>query len=229
MEATRQHIVKSFDQELKTLDNQLLKMFNILSQKLDDSVNAIKSGDSDRLAEIVGSDSEINKLDYKNNIYCIDIISLRQPMGSDLRMVFSAIHISRNLERIGDSICKVAKIFSNLNSQTVKHEDIISKTLEMMEMLLHTLNSVKDAYARISKTKSIEIMKNDDAIDSIYRDLVKKVISLVQEEHVKEVSEDLLDFMLCIKTLERIGDYAVNIAYYIYYMKTAQFFDKTTL
>ncbi len=223
------HIVKSFDQELKTLDNQLLKMCNILTQRLEDVTLAVKQKNNQELANIASSDNDINKLDYKNNILCIDIISLRQPMGSDLRMVFSAIHISRNLERIGDSICKVASLLSNLNKETPESEQITQDILAMMEILLKAIHSAKDAYARLSKTKSIEVMKNDDHADKAYRSLLKKVISAVQKEHVKDVSEDLIDYMLCIKTLERIGDYTVNIAYYVYYIKTAEFFDKRTL
>jgi phosphate transport system protein len=59
---------------------------------------------------VIARDRLINGLQVKADEDCVSLIALRQPLGSDLRMIMSMANTVTDLERIGDGAKKIARM-----------------------------------------------------------------------------------------------------------------------
>jgi phosphate transport system protein len=60
--------------------------------------------------EVIARDRLINGMQVKADEDCVNIIALRQPLGSDLRMIMSLANTVTDLERIGDGAKKICRM-----------------------------------------------------------------------------------------------------------------------
>jgi len=111
------HIVKSFDEELRRLREQILAMGGRAEAQLGDAVSALAKRDSDKAMRVIESDKGIDALEMNVAQDSLKILALRQPMAKDLREVIAAIKISADIERIGDYAKNIAKRTLQLNQQ----------------------------------------------------------------------------------------------------------------
>ena len=114
-----QHIVKSFEQELKQLSDMLVEMGGMLENQLAAATNAVMQGDSASATIAMEQDPAIDALERDVEQLVIRMLALRQPMAGDLRQIVSSLKISSDLERIGDYAANVAKRSIVLNQFTL--------------------------------------------------------------------------------------------------------------
>ncbi|MDR0484861.1 MAG: hypothetical protein LBH40_06265 [Alphaproteobacteria bacterium] len=148
------HIVKSYDNELENLKKLLIEMMetnldqlNLLYDLINYKANMldINSNFSAEICNKVSDiDVKINSFDIKIIEESLKIFSLRNPVAYDLRFVFSASHVSSNLERLGDNAKAIARHMKKAEENRGNVERHMSKE-EFGEYLssmrdLHTSN-----------------------------------------------------------------------------------------
>ena len=104
------HTVKQFDVQLANLRNMVLEMGGLVEDQIKCAMTALDEEDANAAREVVARDRIINGLQVKADEDCVSIIALRQPLGSDLRMIMSLANTVTDLERIGDSAKKIARM-----------------------------------------------------------------------------------------------------------------------
>src|SRR3989338_5114457 len=206
---------RHFDEELKELHKELLKMGVMAQEAIFKSVEALKNRDKAMANGVIGLDDKIDQLELMIDELCIDLIARHQPMAGDLRFITTGMKINAELERIADLAV-----------------DISQRVLELMEKPL--LKPLID----IPKLSTIAQNMVRDSIDAfVNRDveLAKKVVfsdeeadnlrNLVQEELINDyMAKDpataprALALLLIARHLERICDHATNIAEDVIYM-----------
>ena len=98
----QEHIVSSFDDELKKLDNMVLEMGGLAESQLARAVVALSRRDLGLAEQVVQTDSRIDDLELEIHEFTLRMLATRQPMAVDLRIILAALKISSGLERIGD-------------------------------------------------------------------------------------------------------------------------------
>ena len=116
---TRDHIVKSYDDELKRLTGEIQRMGEIALAQLDAAIDAVMARDSAIAMKIVQGDGAIDVLEQEVSHDVVRLLALRQPMARDLREVYGALRISADIERIGDYAKNVAKRSVVLNESAM--------------------------------------------------------------------------------------------------------------
>ena len=106
---TREHIVKSYDEELKRLTGEIQRMGEIALAQLDASIDAVMERDSETAMKIVQSDASIDALEHEVSQDVVRLLALRQPMARDLREILAALRIAADIERIGDHATNIAE------------------------------------------------------------------------------------------------------------------------
>ncbi len=96
------HIVKSYEEELQNLNDNLIKMGSLVETQLSDSMEAIIKVDKDAAENIIKNDAKINELRATIEEQIVNVLVKRAPMAIDLRLTISTLKISSDLERIGD-------------------------------------------------------------------------------------------------------------------------------
>ena len=103
------HIVKSYDEEIRDIKNNIVDMGSLVENQLKDSLQCLKDKDTEFAEKIIENDNVIDKAYNALDQNLVEILGKRQPMAADLRTIFSAIKINKDLERIGDHATNIAK------------------------------------------------------------------------------------------------------------------------
>jgi len=213
------HIVKSYDQELRELRNMIAEMGGYAEKSVVESVDALIKRDITRAQNVIALDTAIDRLQRAVEERAVLIIAKRQPMALDLRELVSAIRVSNDLERIGDLGKNVAKrvVALNGNMQPAK---IFGGFDHMADLVLGQLKQVLDAFAQRNIEEALSVWRSDGEIDAMYTSLFRELLTYMMEDP-RNIGF-CTHLLFCAKNIERIGDHATNIAETVHYLITGQ-------
>jgi len=100
---------RHFDDELRQLNLDLLKMAAMTEEAIHRSIEALKMRDKQIAQSVIDNDREIDEMELKIEEAVIDLLALRQPMAIDLRFITTGMKLNAELERIADlavNICQ---------------------------------------------------------------------------------------------------------------------------
>lgn len=214
----QQHIVSAFTEELDQLSADILRMGGLAEAMIRDASRAVVNRDAALAETVIERDLEMDRLEREVEGKAVRMLALRQPMASDLRNVIGAIKLAGGIERIGDLAKNIAR-----RSLAVMDEDNRSalRGIERMgQAVSNILQKALDAYARRDAGAAIQVLHQDDDIDSHYNGLLRTMLRFMAE------SPDQLDarsnFIFIVKNLERIGDHSTNIAKVVHFIATGE-------
>lgn len=212
------HTVKQFDVQLANLRNLVLEMGGLVEDQIHSAIKALNDEDISSAREIIARDQIINGMQVKTDEDSVSLIALRQPLGSDLRLIMSLSKIVTDLERIGDEAEKIARM-------TVKSYDIASSppsakllrdVTPMARQATDMLHGCLDALARLDVEKAVAVAKGDDELDQEFQSALRRLITYMMED--PRTIGHAINVIFIIKALERIGDHSKNIAEYLIYL-----------
>ncbi len=91
-----------FDQQLNGLEREIGMLAEIVVRAVQRAIDALKSRDLDASQRVVHEDGFVDQKRLEIEDRCVDLIAAQQPMGIDLRVIISLLHIVNELERMGD-------------------------------------------------------------------------------------------------------------------------------
>ena len=212
------HTVKQFDVLLANLRNLVLEMGGLVEEQIQHAIQALDDEDLTAAREVVARDQVINGLQVKADEDCVSLIALRQPLGSDLRLIMSLSKIVTDLERIGDEAEKIARM-------TIKTYDGVSSppsakllrgVAPMAKLAQNMLHGCLDALARLDVEKAVEVAQGDDELDQEFQSALRRLITYMMED--PRTIGHAINVIFIVKALERIGDHSKNIAEYLIYL-----------
>ncbi len=214
-----QHIVTSFEDELKGLSRSLAEMGGHAEQLVERALIALLRSDPDLAQQMILADRKIDEMHREIEEQAVLVIARRQPMAQDLRETIAAIRISNDLERIGD-------LGKNIARRTVAIQDqVFSQKLRtgvqhLGDLGLAQVKKVLDAYGSRDLAKAQEVCRRDDEIDAVYTSLFRELLTYMMEDP-RNITM-CTHLLFCAKNLERIGDHATNIAETVHYLITGE-------
>ncbi len=209
------HISQQFNLELEEIKNHLLEMGGQVESQLSSSIQALVAADSELAQTVCLNDQQINNLEIDIDEECARILARRQPAASDLRLILGISKIITDLERIGDESKRIATRAIKLaeNGQAprgyveIRH---ISETVRQM------LNQSLDAFARLDVSLALKVAKTDAQVDMEYATAIRELITYMMEDP-RSIGR-VMDVIWSLRSLERIGDHARNIAEHVIYL-----------
>jgi phosphate transport system protein len=210
-----EHIVTSYDDELKALAVKLTHMGGHAEKLLNDSIVALQTHDQDLAVRTIEADEIVDRLEEEVEEQAILMIAKRQPMAVDLREIVAAIKISSDLERIGDMAKNIAKRAVAVQSETGAQKSIVGID-HMSRLAAMQLKDVLDAYSQRDLEKAMLVWNRDSELDSMYTSIFRELLTYMMEDPRNITFSTHLLF--AAKNIERVGDHATNIAETIYYL-----------
>ncbi len=207
-----------FDRNLKLLQEELLLLGGLVEKAIVDSIEALKTRDIELSHKIVSQDDIIDQKTNQIEEKAIDLIATQQPIAIDLRTLMSVIHISVELERMGDYAEGIGKIGVMMgNDPPVKPlVDIPKMAAKASDMLKRSL----DALVRRDPALARQVCEDDDEVDNLYDQIYKDLIALMISDPTTTQRATYL--MWVAHDLERIADRATNIAERVIFLVTGQ-------
>ena len=209
-----EHTVKSYDEELKKLQQDIASMGSLAEGELQNAMQALIRRNADLGSQVVLDDARVDELEQLAGAQVVRLLALRQPMASDLREIVAALKISSDLERIGDYAANIGKRVVAL-SQVPPFR--LPATLPRMGWLAQqNIREVLTAYADRDADKAVLAWQADEELDETYSSLFRELLSHMMEDPRNIGACTHLLFIA--KNIERIGDHATNIAETVYFM-----------
>lgn len=222
-----EHTYKQFDADLEAVRARVLEMGGLVEDQVNKAVEALISQNAALAEEVVVNDVQVNALEVASDEACTQIIALRQPTASDLRMILTIIKTITDLERIGDEAVKIARFtLKMLNTDRIAIPRY-SEIKYMADLAIKMLRTSLDSFARVDASAAANVARQDMEVDEEFHLIARHLITYMMEDP-RNISL-FIDLMFVVKAIERIGDHAVNISEYVVYMVKGKDVRHTTL
>jgi phosphate transport system protein len=217
---TEEHIVTSFDDELRELTDGLIHLGGLAQIALANVEKSLKMNDHDLAKKTIEADKQINALQFELEEMTFNILAKRQPMANDLRSVFSSVKIILFLERIGDMCKGVCKRIAKGDLLNAKSPKTIDAIVNLTKDVQNNLDLVLDDYAQGKADNALNVWRSDIKIDSSYASILTAILEDIRNK--PEAIEALVPLFFIARYLERIGDQATNIAEVNHFIVTGE-------
>jgi phosphate transport system protein len=205
---TPKHILGTFDEALRGLLNDLLKMAGLTELSLHHAINGLLQRDDDLCTKAIADDEEVDQLEKQIDKDGLEILLRYQPVASDLRLVVSAMKLSPNIERVADEATNIAECASKLN----KHPPLAEMKL-IVPIQAHAISMFKDsidAFVREDVELARAVVSRDNQLDDMNASANRQLTERMM--HDRGQVRGYLNLILISRCLERVGDHATNIA-----------------
>jgi len=208
------HIVKSFDEDLKRLNNVIAEMGGLAEAQLTRAVESLVRRNTELATQVVQDDKRIDTLETEVGQMTVRMLALRQPMAQDLREVVAAIKIASDIERIGDYAKNIAKRAIVLSAHAPLKP--VTSIPRMSQLALHIIKDVLDAYIEKDAEGARAAWRRDEEVDEMYNSVFREMLTYMMEDP-RNIGP-CTHLLFIAKNIERIGDHATNVAEIVYYL-----------
>jgi phosphate transport system protein len=200
--------LRHFEEELDQLRNRLLEMSGLVEDSVYRSVLALSDKDPEQAQRVLKNEAEINRLEIDIDEQATELLTLQQPVATDMRFLTAGIKINHDLERMGDLAVNIVE-----RSLYLMQEPLIDHLVDiphMANLVRSMVHKSLDAFVRKDPDLARTVLLSDDAVDEL-RDAIYEDLIAFMEKEPKHVREGV-NLMFVARSLERLADHATNIA-----------------
>ncbi len=209
----------TFQEELDQLEASLQEEGALVLRVLRGALNALGSRDVELADEVIAFDDDVDRLYQRIEADIESLLARQTPVATDLRLVLALLHTNLHLERMADYAVTIAKL-TKLVADVQGDPGLVQSLEEMGERAEQMISVALDSLANRDLASAESLVDLDELIDRSNRRFVERVVEVVGEPGLREW---VLRMVLVSRTLERIGDHAVDIGEQVAYLLTAEF------
>lgn len=206
------------EDEMKELEELLLKMGAIVEKNIELSMRSLLTKDLKLAQNIIEQDKMVDRLENDIETKAVIMLATQSPLASDLRKVSSILKIITDLERMGDNAANIAKVTLEIGT-TPLVKPLVDIPV-MAEIARKMVKNSLDSFVNLDKTLAIETAKEDDLVDDLYKKIYTELLTMVNED--KNVMGQVINLLLVGRFLERIADHSTNVCERVIYMLTGE-------
>ena len=209
----------TFQEELDQLEATLQEEGSLVLRALRGAMNALAQRDLELTDEVIAFDDDVDRLYVHIEEEIQSLLARQTPVASDLRLVLAMLHINLHLERMADYCVTIAKL-TKLVADVEPDPALLQSLEEMGERAEEMIRVALDSFANRDLAGAESLVDLDELIDRSNRRFVERVVEIVGEPGMREW---VLRMVIVSRTIERIGDHAVDIGEQTAYLLTAEF------
>lgn len=206
------HIVRGFDGDLMHLRMRVLAMGGLAIEQVNRAVEGLLDGRDAVGREVVARADEITAYARSIEDEIVALIARRQPVASDLRAILTIGRIASDLERVGNGARKIARCGAELHAAAADAPPgrFYRDVRKMARLATAMLRDALDCFDRVDLDGAGGVVRRDADIDAEFHLALRSLVTYVLED--QRWMKSILQTVFVIKSLERIGDHARNIA-----------------
>ncbi|MCS7189889.1 MAG: PhoU domain-containing protein [Bacteroidia bacterium] len=165
-----------------------------------------------RLVEIEKLRAQGLEGDMRLDRRCARILALHQPVANDLRFILAVMRmhyyveeISERLVTIGLRLARYAPLISSEKLQSLPLALLVERVKRLLEICL-------DAFFRADTERSKRIDEEDNAVDEAYEACMELIKRSIMPYISHKEATIWIEIALVVKALEKVADYAIDIA-----------------
>jgi phosphate transport system protein len=209
----------TFQEELDQLEASLQEEGALVLRVLRGALNALGQRDVELADEVIAFDDDVDRRYVQIEEAIQSLLARQTPVATDLRLVLAMLHMNLHLERMADycvTIAKLTKLVADVEGDPM----LLQSLEEMGERAEEMIRVALDSFANRDLDGAESLVDLDELIDRSNRRFVERVVEIVAEPGLREW---VLRMVIVSRTLERIGDHAVDIGEQTAFLLTAEF------
>lgn len=216
------HTVSAYNKELKTINQLVIELGELGLDQLRRAVQTLKDEDTKAAGQVIERDNKMNELDVRADEEIIRLIAKRQPMAKDLRDVLTVQKTVSDLERVGDEARKIAKLTIHFfdSGKNPPGKEILQDIYNMAESVDRMLQVSLEAFSELDLAKALDVIRTDEKLYEEFRSSLRRLSTFIMEDS-RSVGH-VVDIVLALRALERIGGHAKNIGGYVIFLVTGK-------
>jgi phosphate transport system protein len=207
------------DDALSQLEAQLQEEGARVLSALRGALRALEDRDVELANEVIAFDDEVDALFLRIEGGVQTMLALQTPVARDLRLLLAILHVNLLLERMADSCVTIAKL-SKLVTEVDPDPALVEVLVEMGERAEEMTRVAMDAFAARDLAGAESLVELDELIDRSNRRFVERLVDVMDDPGHREWG---LRMVVVARTIERVGDRAVDIGEQTAYLITAEF------
>lgn len=212
------HMREEFQADLTEVSRLLVTMAEAVRAALRKATSALLTADLKAAESVIERDLEVDEIYRQVESKVADTIARQAPVASDLRMVITALHISADLERMGDLAEHVAKTAARRHPSPAVPAELRPVFKKMGEAADQMADKITNVLARPNAELAAELENDDDTMDDLERDL----FAILLADDWPYGAETAIDGALLGRFYERYADHAVNVGEQMIYLITGE-------
>jgi phosphate transport system protein len=207
-------MAKHLQIEIGRLKRRILHIGAYVEESFQSAVVAVTRRDAELAQRVLATHYEVDTMEVDLEEECLKVLALYQPVARDLRFIVSVLKVNNDLERIGD----LAENIAGRALSLAQHQrfEIPYDFVGMAESARTMLHGALDALANLDAGVAYEVCAADDRVDTINRDMYRKIKSAMLEN--PERIDALLHLLSASRYVERVADHATNVAEDVIYL-----------
>jgi len=201
-------MVRHFDNELQELKSNLLAMAGQVEEMIALTQQSLQERSNPKAEQVALLDKRVDEAELRLDQVCIDLLALRAPFASDLRLIASTLKLVPELERIGDHCCNIARraMILNLQPPVFLGDSLKRLGAETNSMVCRAVDAFLNGNAELARA----VIRDDDRVDTLYVQIFSELLRNMLADPL--CIERATHLIIVIKNWERIADQATNIA-----------------
>jgi phosphate transport system protein len=200
--------------ELEHLDHALRRLAADAEEAVRKSVHALRVRCPQLAGQVIAGDDAIDDEENWVSESCLKLLAMQQPVACDLRRVTAVLHISNNLERVGDLAEHIAERVLHLaRFPAAATPDAVFALADLAAQMLH---ESLEAFVVRDPCLARRVCQRDDEADRLNAVIIAGLVDeMKQFPHWVEPG---LSLFSVVRHLERVADHATNIAEDVVYL-----------
>jgi phosphate transport system protein len=209
---------EEFQADLNEVSRLTVTMAEAARAAMRKATTALLTADLKAAQSVIERDAEVDDINRQVEAKVADTIARQAPVASDLRMVITALHISADLERMGDLAEHVAKTAARRHPSPAVPAELRPVFKQMSEVADRMAEKITTLLGKPDADLAAELETDDDSMDDLERELFKVLL----DDDWPYGAETAIDGALLGRFYERYADHAVNIGEQLIYLITGQ-------
>jgi phosphate transport system protein len=207
-----------YDAELEDVSRILVTMADAVRTAMSQATAALLRADRDLAQRVISNDAAVNEQHWLLEERVYGLLARQAPVASDLRLLFTALHIGADLERMGDLAKHVAKVGLRRAPFPAVPASLTSVIEEMAAVADRIAAKIGAVLATPDALDAATLALDDDEMDRLNEGVFVILLGAAWRDGV----ESAIDGAMLGRFYERYADHAVNAGRRMYFFVTGQ-------
>ena len=212
------HTIKAWDGALAGLRERAHEMGRLVAAQVGTAVRALLESDREAAELVLRRELQINAWQTEIEAESFRLLARQAPVASDLRTVLAISRAVTDLERAGDESKKIARFaLASSRQGSAGPSRVMHRPLRhMAELASESMRVAVDALDRGDASVAHDVARLDREIDQEFEAALRQLMTVAMER--SRLRKPVFDTVFALKSLERIGDHAKNVAEHVVFL-----------
>jgi phosphate transport system protein len=199
---------RHFDEQIQELNARLMMMGRTAESMIELAVRVLVERNERHSAAVFAKEEEVNDLEIEIDDRAVKLTALQQPVGVDVRFLFTAIRVATDVERIADQAINICQ-----NAHHLLQHAPVKPMVDLPIMADIAQKMVRDAIEALAKRDcsiARRVLDEEHKVDAFRDQIFRELLTYMMSD--PRTIPPSIALVLISRNLERVGDHATNIA-----------------